>query len=55
MRKVYVLLGTCKKTNQSWVAGVYTSLKKAEAAKFINYINNIGDLNKYEIINEVLI
>ena len=55
MRKVYVVMGTCKQTNQSWITGVYTSLKKAEASKLINYINNWGDANKFEIITEVLI
>ena len=55
MRKCYVVLATEKQTNRSWVVGVYTSIKKANASLFINYINNVGNKNKYEIITQVLI
>ena len=48
-------MGTCKQTNQSWISGVYTSRKKAEAKKLMDYISNWGDANKYEIVTEVLI
>lgn len=54
MRKCYVILGEERKTNKSWIVGVYTSLKKAQNAWLKKNLDNWENQNNYHLTTEVL-